>query len=69
MKSNLRHLRIFVAVAETGSIGRAAVLCNVSQPAATQAIGRLERVAGQPLFLRRPRGVSRRRRAKRSPPA
>ncbi len=57
MKSNLRHLRIFVAVAETGSIGRAAGLCNVSQPAATQAIGRLERVAGQPLFLRRPRGV------------
>lgn len=57
MKSNLRHLRIFVAVCRTGSISRAAALCNVSQPAATQAIGKLERAAGQPLFLRRPRGM------------
>lgn len=57
MKSNLRHLRIFMAVCRTGSISRAAGLCNVSQPAATQAIGKLERAAGQPLFLRRPRGM------------
>ena len=57
MKSNLRHLRIFIAVCETGSISGAAALCNVSQPAVTQVIGKLERVAGQPLFLRRPRGM------------
>ncbi len=57
MKSNLRHLRVFIAVCETGSISGAAALCNVSQPAVTQVIGKLERVAGQPLFLRRPRGM------------
>ncbi len=57
MKSNLRHLRIFLAVCDTASISRAAALCNVSQPAVTQVIGKLERVAGQPLFLRRPRGM------------
>lgn len=57
MKSNLRHLRIFLAVCETASISRAAERCNASQPALTQAIGKLERAAGQPLFLRRPRGM------------
>ena len=57
MKSNLRHLRIFLAGCDTASISRAAALCNVSQPAVTQVIGKLERVAGQPLFLRRPRGM------------
>jgi DNA-binding transcriptional LysR family regulator len=57
MKSNLRHLRIFLAVCDTASISRAAELCNASQPALTQAVGKLERAAGQPLFLRRPRGM------------
>lgn len=57
MKSNLRHLRIFLAVCDTASISRAAELCNASQPALTQVVGKLERLAGQPLFLRRPRGM------------
>jgi DNA-binding transcriptional LysR family regulator len=57
MKSNLRHLRIFLAVADTGSITRAAESCHVSQPAVTQVIGKLERLARQPLFLRRPQGL------------
>lgn len=57
MKSNLRHLRIFLAVCEAGSISRAAELGHASQPAVTQVVGKLERAAGQPLFLRRPRGM------------
>jgi len=57
MKTNLRHLRVFLAVAETGSITRAGELCHVSQPAVTQVVGKLERAAAQPLFLRRPQGL------------
>lgn len=57
MKSNLRHLHVFLAVADTSSITRAAGSCHVSQPAVTQAIGKLERLARQPLFLRRPQGM------------
>ncbi|MFT4151986.1 MAG: LysR family transcriptional regulator [Paracoccaceae bacterium] len=57
MKGNLRHLRAFLAVAETGSITRAAAICNVSQPAITQAVAKLERLARQPLFLRRTGGM------------
>lgn len=57
MKSNLRHLRVLLAVAETGAITRAAESCHVSQPAATQAIRKLEGIAGQPLFTRTPHGL------------
>jgi LysR family transcriptional regulator of gallate degradation len=53
---NLRHLRAFLAVAEHGSVTRASEACHVSQPAVTQAIGKLEREAGAQLFLRRPSG-------------
>lgn len=53
---NLRHLRLFLAVAELGSPTAAAARCRVSQPAVTQAIARLERDAGGPLFERRRRG-------------
>ena len=57
MKSNLRHLRVFLSVAETGTITRAADLCHVSQPAVTQAMAKLEQIAGQALFIRRPQGL------------
>lgn len=57
MRANLRHLRIFLAASEGLSMTRAAELCHVSQPAATQAVAKLERLAGQPLFLRRTQGV------------
>jgi DNA-binding transcriptional LysR family regulator len=57
VKSNLRHLRVFLSVARTGSVTRAAEDARVSQPAVTQALGKLERLAGQPLFLRRPTGL------------
>ncbi|MBP1849113.1 LysR substrate-binding domain-containing protein [Rhizobium halophytocola] len=57
MRHNLRHLRVFVAVAETGSVSRAGELRHVSQPAVTQAIARVERIAGQPLFERTTQGL------------
>ncbi|WP_349294681.1 LysR family transcriptional regulator (plasmid) [Thioclava sp. 'Guangxiensis'] len=57
MEVNLRHLRAFLSVAQTGSITRAAELCHISQPAVTQAIAKLETEAGQPLFTRTPQGL------------
>lgn len=57
MKTNLRHLRTFLSTVETGSITRAAELNNVSQPAVTQAIRRLEQRFGMALFERTPRGL------------
>ncbi|SHL20795.1 LysR family transcriptional regulator [Roseibium suaedae] len=53
---NLRHLRLFLAVIQTGSMSRAADLTHVSQPAATQAVGKLEREYGGPLFNRTRKG-------------
>jgi DNA-binding transcriptional LysR family regulator len=56
-RHNLRHLRVFLAVAETGSVTRAAELCHVSQPAVTQTLARIEALAGTQLFTRTPRGL------------
>ncbi|WP_323012990.1 LysR family transcriptional regulator [Devosia sp.] len=57
MKANLRHLRTFLSAVETGSITRAAEFNNVSQPAVTQAIRKLEQRFGMALFERTPRGL------------
>lgn len=54
---NLRHLRVFLKVAECGSVTKAAAAGFVSQPAVTQAIAKLEAAAGTPLFLRTPQGL------------
>ncbi len=54
--ANLRHLRVFLSVAECGSVTRAAAAGFVSQPAVTQAIAKLEAEAGVPLFLRTQQG-------------
>ena len=53
---NLRHLRLFLAVMRSGTLTAAAQHTNISQPAATQAIGKLELEAGGPLFDRTRRG-------------
>lgn len=53
---NLRHYRVFLAVAELGSPSLAADRCRVSQPAVTQALGKLEREAGGDLFDRTRQG-------------
>jgi LysR family transcriptional regulator, cyn operon transcriptional activator len=49
---NLRHLRTFACVAETGSIARAVSRLHVSQPAASRQILSLERELGVQLFDR-----------------
>jgi DNA-binding transcriptional LysR family regulator len=49
---NLRHFRIFLAVADLGTPTRAAERCNLSQPAVTQALRRMEVQAGGALFTR-----------------
>ncbi|MBO0906047.1 LysR family transcriptional regulator [Jiella sonneratiae] len=52
MDFNLRHLRIFADVVSTGSITQAAGRIGLSQPAVTQAIGRLEAQVGTALLDR-----------------
>ena len=50
---NIRHMRVFLEAAQAGSVSIAAARCNLSQPAATQAITRLEADLGAPLLIRR----------------
>lgn len=57
MRHNLRHLRVFLAVVETGSVTRAAEICCVSQPAVTQAISKIEKTLGYRVFTRSTNGL------------
>ncbi|MFF6882027.1 LysR family transcriptional regulator [Streptomyces sp. NPDC012421] len=57
MQLELRHLEAVCRIAEAGSLGRAAQLLGVSQPALSAQLRRIERVAGGELFLRGRRGV------------
>ena len=50
---NIRHVRVFIEVARTGSVSEAAARCHLSQPAATQALSRLEADLGAQLLNRR----------------
>ncbi|MGC2857447.1 LysR family transcriptional regulator [Novispirillum sp. DQ9] len=54
---NIRHLRAFLAVAESQSISAASRRVFISQPAITQAIAKMEKALGVALFDRRPEGV------------
>jgi DNA-binding transcriptional LysR family regulator len=53
IRFSLRQLSYFVATAEAGSTLRAAEALHVSQPAVSVAIGQLEQMFGQKLFVRR----------------
>src|SRR6195256_3414135 len=53
---SLRQLQVFEAVARHKSIGRAAALVSLTQPAVTQAIASLESRFGVTLFERGRRG-------------
>jgi LysR family transcriptional regulator, cell division regulator len=55
---NSTDLAFFAAVAETGGIGRAAVLLNTVQSNVTGRIRALEQALGTPLFYRGARGVT-----------
>jgi len=50
---NIRHMRVFLETARSGSVSIAAARCHLSQPAATQAIKQLEADFGTPLLARR----------------
>ncbi len=54
---SLHHLAVFEAAARLGSFTRAAEEMNVSQPAVSQAIRRLESAIGVPLFRRGHRSI------------
>ncbi|HAU3221427.1 TPA: LysR family transcriptional regulator [Salmonella enterica subsp. houtenae] len=48
----LRHLHTFVAVAQQGTLGRAAETLNLSQPALSNTLNELEQLTGTRLFER-----------------
>ncbi len=54
---NLRHLRALDAVCRTQSINAAAAEVNITQPAVTQALAKLEEYFGARLFVRRSDGT------------
>lgn len=54
---NLRHLAAVARIAELGTMSAAAQAVNLTQPALTQALARIEAVLGVPLFERRHDGM------------
>jgi len=56
MNLDLRHLRVVCAIAETGSVTKAAAALGLAQPALTAQLQRIERTLGGPLFERDRRG-------------
>jgi len=58
MNVELRHLRVVVLVAESGSVGRAARSLKVSQPSLTAQLKRIETAFGGQLFDRSHTGVT-----------
>lgn len=57
MELELRHLRVLCAVADAGSVGRAAAELGYSQPAVSTQLRRIERHFGESLFERGPTGT------------
>jgi DNA-binding transcriptional LysR family regulator len=57
MNLELRHLRVVCAIAETGSLTKAAAQLGLAQPALTAQLQRIERALGGPLFERDRRGA------------
>ncbi|HCP80208.1 MAG TPA: LysR family transcriptional regulator [Octadecabacter sp.] len=54
---NFRHLKYFVATADTGQVSRAAKLLSISQSAVTGSVRELETILGARLFVRRAQGM------------
>lgn len=56
-RARVRHLQVFVQVAELGSVKRAALAVGLTQPTVTHALADLESLLECPLFLRHARGM------------
>lgn len=54
---DLRQLEYFTAIVKEGSLTLAARRCRVAQPSLSQQLRALEEELGEPLVLRKPRGV------------
>ncbi|MFF9482111.1 LysR substrate-binding domain-containing protein [Streptomyces sp. NPDC014733] len=54
----LRHLTLVTAIADQGSVIRAAQELHITQPVVTRALHELETILGVPLFERHHRGVT-----------
>ncbi|WP_412538873.1 LysR family transcriptional regulator [Longispora sp. K20-0274] len=52
LRLELRHLRTLCAIADAGSLGRAAAVLGYSQPALSTQLRRLEQLLGDELFTR-----------------
>lgn len=57
MRLELRHLRTLCAIADAGSLGKAAAALGYSQPAMSTQLRRLEETLGGALFVRSSNGV------------
>ncbi|GII52062.1 transcriptional regulator [Planotetraspora thailandica] len=58
MQLELRHLRVICAIADAGSLSKAAIAVGVSQPALTAQLQRVEGAFGGQLFLRGRLGIA-----------
>jgi DNA-binding transcriptional LysR family regulator len=58
MRYGLTDLRLFLAIAEEGSVARGASRCHLSPPSASLRLKDLEEGLGLTLFVRRARGVT-----------
>jgi len=54
---NIELYRIFIAIYRAGTISRAAILCDITQPAASQQLASLEKALKVKLFERTPRAM------------
>jgi DNA-binding transcriptional LysR family regulator len=57
LRMKLHDLHVLMAVAQAGSMSKAAVLLNTTQPAISRSIAELERTIGMRLLERNPQGV------------
>jgi DNA-binding transcriptional LysR family regulator len=57
MELELRHLKVVCALADEGSVTKAAASLGLAQPALSAQLGRIEKSLGGPLFERDHRGV------------
>lgn len=57
MSFNLQQLHMFTTIVSCGSLGRAAAALDMTQPALSRAIKRLESSVGAPIFERHSKGM------------